>query len=326
LALPLVLQQSVNGISIVLVLGLGFCLAAVCAYFAGLVGSSASPLSSMSLVSLIIGSFILSILLGQHIHLTGDSVQAVLAAGIALIITSTIACMASISLDTIQDLKAGQMVGATPWKQQVMLILGVVVAALVIPFTLQLLFEAYGLGGVMPRPNMDPTQMLAAPQAGLMAAIVQGIFTHHVQWDMMTTGVIIAFIILIVDQFLRRFGLRLPVLAVGIGIYLPIDTTTPLIAGGILSWVVERGLQKRYKTQPDTLAYAHQKGLLLASGLVAGSAVMGVVLAIPFVLAGSSNVLRLIPAHYELWTGIASVVVTLALCIWIKCCICSAKE
>ncbi len=326
LGLPLFLQQSTSWISVILVIVLGFCLAAVCAYFAGLVGSSASPLSSMSLVSLIVGSFVLSLLLGGHIHLTSDSTQAVLAAGIALIITSTIASMASISLDTIQDLKAGQMVGATPWKQQLMLIVGVIVAALVIPLTLQLLFQAYGLGGVMPRPDMDPTQMLAAPQAGLMAAIVQGIFTHNVQWDMMITGVIIAVIILIVDQFLRRFGLRLPVLAVGIGIYLPIDTTTPLIIGGILSWVAERGLQKRYKGKTDVLARAHQKGLLLASGLVAGSAVMGVVLAIPFVLAGSSNVLRLISPHYELWTGIASVIVTLALCIWVKRCICERNE
>lgn len=318
LGLGLILQQSVSWISVLLVLVLGFILASICAYFAGLVGSSANPLSSMSLISLIVSSFILSLLLGSEIHLSSGSDQAIAAAGVAIIITAVIASIAAISNDTMQDLKAGQMVGATPWKQQVMLIIGVIVAALVIPLILQLLFDAYGLSGVMPHPNMDPSQMLAAPQAGLMAAVVQGIFTHNVQWGMMLTGAIIAVAALILDKFTRHIGWRVPVLAVGIGIYLPIDTTMPLVIGGVLSWFVERGLKSKFNGNAEGSARAHQKGLLLASGLVAGSAVMGVILAIPFVIAGTTNVLSIISDKYELWTEIASIIVTLAMCIWIR--------
>ncbi len=207
LHLSMLMQQTISWISVILVLTLGFVLASVCAYFAGLVGSSASPLSSMSLIALIIGSFILSLLLSNTIVLDSTSVQAISIAGIAIILTAVIASIASISLDTLQDLKAGQMVGATPWKQQVMLIVGVIVAALVIPLILQLLLSAYGLNGApLPRPDMDPTQMLSAPQASLMAAVVQGIFTHNVQWDMMSIGGLIAIIALILDNYTRRYG------------------------------------------------------------------------------------------------------------------------
>lgn len=319
LHLSVLMQQTISWISVLLVLTLGFVLASVCAYFAGLVGSSASPLSSMSLIALIIGSFVLSILLSHTIVLDSNSVQAIGTAGIAIILTAVIASIASISLDTLQDLKAGQMVGATPWKQQVMLIVGVIVAALVIPLILQLLLSAYGLNGApLPRPDMDPTQMLSAPQASLMAAVVQGIFTHNVQWDMMSIGGGIAIIALLLDKFTRRFGWRVPVLAVGIGIYLPIDTTMPLVIGGVLSWVVERGIKQKFKNNAQAATRAHQRGLLLASGLVAGSAVMGVLLAIPFVIAGSSDVLSIISSSYIWLTGFASIIVTLGLCIWFR--------
>lgn len=316
LGLPLILQKVVTLVAIFLVLSLGFVLASICAYFAGLVGSSANPLSSMSLISLIIGSFILSILLDSHLHLSVAGAHSVAAAALAIIMTAFIASIAAISNDTIQDLKAGQMVGATPWKQQVMLILGVVVAALIIPLILSLLFNAYGLGGVMPHPGMDPSQMLSAPQAGLMATVVQGIFTHDVQWSMMFIGGIIALIVLYLDAQAMKKGMRVPVLAVGIGIYLPIDTTMPLVIGALLSWFVDRQMKKRLKDNSEHLHRVHQRGLLLASGLVAGSAVMGVIVAIPFVIAGSSNVLSLVPSSFVPYTSLASMVVTAVLCFW----------
>lgn len=319
LGIGIILQQSISWLSVALVLFLGFILASICAYFAGLVGSSANPLSSMALIALIITSFIVSMLLGSQIHLSTGGVQSIAAAGVAIIVTAVIASIASISNDTMQDLKAGQMVGATPWKQQVMLILGVIVAALVIPLILQLLFDAYGFSGAMPRSGMDVTQALAAPQAGLMAAVVQGIFMHNVPWSMMITGAIIAMLAMMLDGYtLRKFGKRIPVLAVGIGIYLPIDTTMPLVIGGVLSWFVERTIHVRFKNHPEAANQSQQKGLLLASGLVAGSAVMGVVLAIPFVIAGSSNVLSLLSSQYAIWTGLASIIVTLLLCYWFR--------
>lgn len=311
-------QQAISWIGVILTVTLGFCVAAVCGYFAGLVGSSANPLSSMTLISLIVTSFLVVAILGPHMALSSNSLQAVAAAGVVVIITAIIAATASICNDTVQDLKAGQMVGATPWRQQIMLILGVVVASLTIPLILELLFQAYGLGGVMPHPNMDPDQMLLAPQAGLMAAVVQGVFTHNVPWDMLFTGAIIAMIALIADHYGKRHGFRIPVLAVGIGIYLPVNTSTPMVIGGILAYLIEHGRKRRHGDEPNHHHRIEQGGLLLASGLVAGAAIMGVLLAIPFAIKGSSNALALVASSHSFATGIASLIVTLALCWWMR--------
>lgn len=311
-------QQTLTWVGVVLTVFLGFAVAAICGYFAGLVGSSANPLSSMALISLIITSFIVVGILGPHIALDASGAQAISAAGVVVIITAIVSSVASISNDTIQDLKAGQMVGATPWRQQAMLILGVVVASLVIPLILELLFQAYGLGGVMPHPNMDPNQMLLAPQAGLMATVVQGIFTHHVEWNMLGTGALIAIIALIADHFAKKRGFRVPVLGVGIGIYLPVSTTTPMVIGGILSYLIEHAGKKRHGQEQHHHHRIEQRGLLLASGLVAGAAIMGVILAIPFALKGSSDVMSLVGPNYATTAGITSIIVTLLLCAWIR--------
>lgn len=302
--------------SVVVIMTLGFALASVCGYFAGLVGSSANPLSSMALISLIVVSFVILLFLHGGVNIANDKLLGIAAAAVAIVITAIIACAACICNDTIQDLKAGQMVGATPWKQQLMLILGVLVAALCIPLILQLLFDAYGLAGVMPHPGMDPSQMLLAPQAGLMAAIVQGIFTHSTQWNMIMIGGVIAVIVLIIDEKVKHRGWRLPVLAVGIGIYLPVDTSMSLVLGGVLSYIVERKLTRKYDQHSDEYKLAHQAGLLLACGLVAGAAIMGVVLAIPFAVKGNSNVLSLMPANYAYLSGLFGFIVTTALCLW----------
>lgn len=302
--------------AVILIMTLGFALASVCGYFAGLVGSSANPLSSLALISLIVVSFIVVLFIQGEVNVSANDLLGIAAAAVAIIITAIIACAACICNDTIQDLKAGQMVGATPWKQQLMLILGVFVAALCIPLILQLLFDAYGLAGVMPHPGMDPSQMLLAPQAGLMAAIVQGIFTHSTQWNMIITGGVIAVIALFFDKKLQQRGWRLPVLAVGIGIYLPVDTSMSLVLGGILSYIVERQLKRKYSHHSEEHKSAHQAGLLLACGLVAGAAVMGVILAIPFAIKGNSNVLNLMPAQFAYLSGFLGFVVTAALCVW----------
>ncbi len=297
----------------------GFIIASVCAYFAGLVGSSTNPLSSLALISLILASGVVLFLLGKHFHFDTSKAQAMEGAGIAILMTALIACTAAISNDTIQDLKAGHMVGATPWKQQVMLIVGVVVAAFVIPGILQLLFNAYGLAGVFPHPGMDPSQMLLAPQASLMAAVAEGMFTHHLAWSMILIGSIIAIASLIIDKWLRRYGKRFPVLAVGLGIYLPVDTSTPLVLGGIISYLVHRQLNKKLSQEtitPSRHRRQMQVGILLASGLVAGAALTGVLLAIPFVIEGSGNALRILPESTKILPEILGTLVTIGLCIW----------
>ncbi len=317
------LHYSVNGVGVLFVLLGGFIFASICAYFAGLVGSSTSPISSMALIALIVVSYALVFLMSQYISLTAQNAESAAIAGTAIIITALIAAVAAISNDTMQDLKAGYMVGATPWKQQVMLMIGVIVAALVMPVILQLLFDAYGLGGVFPRPGMDPSQMLLAPQAGLMAAVVTGIITHNAHWNMAMIGVAIGIGALIADVILKPKGYRVPILAVGIGIYLPVGTASPLVIGGILSYFVNRQIKRRSKKLADAeqgqqfANNAHQCGLMIACGLVAGAAITGVLLAIPFVISGNSDVWDIVPKQDVVYTSIASLIVTLLLCYWV---------
>ena len=125
----------------------------------------------------------------------------ILAIGSSAIICAGI----SISNDTMQDLKVGQLVGATPWKQQVMLIIGVVVSTLVIPPVLDLLYNAYGIAGVFPHPGMNKAQMLMAPQAMLVAAVSQGVLGSNMAWLMIAIGAVIAIICILIDKIVIAF-------------------------------------------------------------------------------------------------------------------------
>jgi len=289
----------------------GFLFSSICAYFTGLVGSTNNPLSGMTLCALIIISLILFAMLGQPLHLLDKihSHQASLhAAAFAIIIGGVVAASAAISNDTIQDLKAGHMVGATPWKQQFMLIVGVFVAALVIPAILNLLFNAYGIAGIYPHPGMDPRQMLSAPQASLMAALVQGVFGHKLPWSYIQFGFALAVVCIIIDTFMKqKYNKRFPVLAVALGVYLPLDASMPLVFGGLLSYLLER----------KQMTHAQrQRGLILACGVVAGAALMGVVLAIPFAIEQSSDALKIVPDSFQHTADLLGVAVFIALFVW----------
>ncbi len=296
----------------------GFVFCSIAAYFAGLIGATNTPVSGLLVASLCILCMLFLALFGMNGGIEGKELL-----GVILGVGSTVIIGAGISIanDTMQDLKVGQMLGATPWKQQVMLILGVLIAAFVVPPILDLLYNAYGIGGVFPRPNMDKSQMLAAPQAGLMAAVAQGVYAHNLQWSMIIVGAIIAVICMLIDQVLKQFGGRLPVLAVGVGIYLPLDSSVPVIIGGILSHIIYTKLKKRYpikKAGNETKITQHKhRGLTLACGIVAGASIMGVVLAIPFALKQSSNALKIMPDHLHYLASFFGVFVTFLLCAWI---------
>ncbi len=311
------LRISISLAAMILTLVIGFLCAAICAFLAGLVGSSTSPISGMTLIAVILASFLLlTILSGTHAFSVPS--QKLGAAAVAVIVCALVAGISAISNDTMQDLKAGHMVGATPWKQQVMLIIGVIVAALVIPLILQLLFDAYGMGGVFPRPGMDPAQALAAPQASLITAVVQGVFNHNLAWNMLAIGALIAVACILADTVLKRFKLRLHVLAVGLGIYLPLAASTPIIVGGFISYLANRKIKKlRHSTTENSIKNTEQQALLLACGLVAGAALMGVLLAIPFAIKGSANALRLINPLYHSFDNTAGLIVTIMLCYWL---------
>jgi putative OPT family oligopeptide transporter len=312
-------------VGVIFVLVTSFFFSSLCGYFAGLIGSSQSPISGVSLSVLLLASLMLLGLFHWSAGFTHNTKHLLEAEGLTIIIGTLVSSTCAITNDTIQDLKAGQIVGATPWKQQVILILGTIVSALVLAPTLELLFNAYGIGGVSPPGrNMDPSQMLSAPQATLMASLVKGAFNHNLPWDLISIGFAVAIVCIIADQFLKPRGMRLPVLAVGLGIYLPLDTSSALIFGGLASYVIERTL-KRQSLKEKASILARQRGLTLACGLVAGACLMGVILAIPFTLAQSTEVLRLMPPHLALLASILGIFSTLGILGWIYRTVCLQK-
>ncbi|OGT59487.1 MAG: oligopeptide transporter, OPT family [Gammaproteobacteria bacterium RIFCSPHIGHO2_12_FULL_43_28] len=312
-----------SGFSTIYILVGGFIFCSIMAYFAGLVGSTNSPVSGLLVSALLVISLVFMAFFSTQTGLGSEEVKATLGAVVAIGSMVVIGAALSIANDTMQDLKVGDIVGATPWKQQVMLILGVVVASFVIPPILQLLYNAYGIGGVFPREGMDPAQMLAAPQAGMMATVAKGAFSNQLEWSMIGTGALIAVICIVIDEFLKKqYGTRLPVLAVGVGIYLPLDSSVPVVIGGLLAYLVQRQLNRRYQQRGDAAVEAklnvhRHRGLLLSCGIVAGASIMGVLLALPFAITESSDALRIMPNELEPFAGIFSIIVTFLLCAWI---------
>ena len=300
--------------TVVYLLVIGFLLATICAYFTGLVGSTNNPLSGILILSVLILGLIYWLLFDL-----GGSTQTGNVAALMIIVITIVACIAAISNENLQDLKAGQMVGATPWKQQLMLGVGVIASALVVGPVLELLFNAYGMAGVFPRSGMDPSQMLPAPQAGLITAVVQGIREHHLNWNMIYIGAGLGVGIILVDEVVKRKkGYRLPSLAVGLGIYLPPSIILPISLGGFVNYLVKRqSKNSRSKKQAEIEHEKQQRGILLACGLVAGSALMGVVLAIPFVIMGTSDALAVVGKGFKPFAEILGVFSTVFLCYWL---------
>ncbi len=267
---------------------LGFVASAIASYLVGLVGTSSLPISGLAIASI---TFIAVLLIGIiGTQLTFDNPQyAAHAAGIAIIFASIICLCASLGGDNMQDLRAGYALGATPWKQQFILFLGVLAGSLVIIPVLDLLLNAYGIGDILPRAGMDPTKALVAPQATIMAAVAEGVFLGKINNVMFSIGVGIAIIVVIIDHYLQKSGskIRMPVLAFGLGMYLPMTMVTALFLGGVLSYI----LHKRFKMNEA----AERRGILVAAGLIAGEALTGITLAIPFSLSPVGENALMIP-------------------------------
>ncbi|GKY12891.1 oligopeptide transporter, OPT family protein [Campylobacter jejuni] len=283
---------------------IGFFVAAACGYMAGLVGSSSSPISGIGLIGVIISSIVFLVL---GVELFQDPMLSKFAVALAIFTTSVILATAAISNDNLQDLKTGYLVGATPWKQQVALLVGCVFGALAIVPVLNLLYQAYGFVGAMPREGMDASSALAAPQANLMSTIAQGIFHHNIEWGYMAFGVFVGILMIIIDKILKGTQkMSLPPLAVGIGIYLPPAVNIPLVIGGILKYIVMQHLTKKYAKnshKEEKLASCEQRGTLFASGLIVGESIFGVIIAgitvFSVSMGGSENPLALNLANFH---------------------------
>ncbi len=247
----------------VIMLVFGFLFSAVAGYMAGLVGSSNNPISGVTIATILFSSLLLLLIKG-----TG-SVEG--AAG-AVIIGAVVCCAAAIAGDNMQDLKAGYILGATPWKQQIMQIVGTLSAAVALGLTLDILHSAYTIG----------SEALPAPQATLMKSVAEGVFQGNLPWNFVITGVALGVLIIAADLFQKGRGsdFRIPILAVAVGIYLPITLSTPIFIGGMVSHYT----RKHRANNPQ-----NKQGLLFASGLITGEALMGILVAVPIFISGNKT-------------------------------------
>lgn len=291
---------------------IGFLVSAVSGYMAGLVGSSNSPVSGIGLLAIIVISLVLLYVFHLNHDLASQTTKSFVVA-LAVFTTSVVFSVSCISNDNLQDLKTGHLVGATPWKQQLALIFGIVIGALVLAPVLNSLYQAYGFAGALPRPDMDLSHVLVAPQATLMAAISSGIITHTMEWDMLLIGVAIGIGILIVNGLLVRYyqTQSLSILSVGIGIYLPAAINTTLIMGGILAWFVSKLIC--HSRNSEALKHV---GTLLACGFIVGSSIFGIVLAILIQASGLESPLKLMSASFTPIANALGLAFFLLLVIW----------
>jgi putative OPT family oligopeptide transporter len=273
----------------------GFLFCSVSAYMAGLVGSSNNPVSGITICTILFASLVLMVLIGRNAPLGPVA---------AIMIGAVVCCAACIGGDNLQDLKCGYIVGATPWKQQVMLAIGAASSALVMAPVLNLLLKAYGIGVPTPE-HPDP---LIAPQATLMASVAKGMFGGQLPWSMIVLGAVIGAAVIAWDLWLKARGstFRAPVLAVAVGIYLPLELSVPIFLGGLVAHLVERRVGAA--GQGEDAERSMRNGLLFAAGMITGEALMGILIAIPIVTSGRADVLALPEGlHFGGWLGLVIV-------------------
>jgi len=268
--------------ALVFIVVFGLMIAAVCGYMAGLIGASNAPVSGIGILSVVAAALMLVGLFGRDQD--AGTTEALVA--YALIVTGVVFGVATISNDNLQDLKTGQLVGATPWKQQVALVIGVVFGSLVIPPVLDLLNTAFGFAGM---PGAGPNA-LPAPQAALISSLAKGVLGGNLNWTMIGWGAVAGVILVILDEVLGAAGrLRLPPLGVGIGIYLPMAAILPVVAGSVVGHFYDRWADRR----PDP-EFARRMGVLTATGLIVGESLWGVGFAGIVAASGSDAPLALV--------------------------------
>lgn len=310
------------GVNILYLLVAGFVFSAICAYFSGMVGMTASPVSGINIAALILVTLIFQTFISLKASGAPEAnAMLINAAGLTIIITTIIACAGTMANGNIQDLKTGQLVGATPWKLEIMLIIGTIVATVVAPPIIDVLYNVYGMGGSMPRPGMDPADMLPAPQAALIAAVSNGMLSHNLPLTMVMIGVVLAVAVLGLNCALKKQKFSVSLIAFAIGIYLPMSITMPLFLGSAIAFLVQRRHRHRRDAhQPEAIERSQRQqhnGILIACGLVAGGSLMGILLAIPFAIAGSPEVLSLVTAGFAPIATTLGALVTVLVCYWL---------
>jgi putative OPT family oligopeptide transporter len=280
----------------------GFLFSSVSGYMAGLVGSSNNPVSGITICTILFASLVLMWMVGGH-----SSIGAV-----AVVFIGAVVCnAAAVAGDNLQDLKAGQLLGATPWRQQLMLCVGVLASAAVMAPVMNVLLFAYGIG----EPAHPGVKALPAPQANLVKSVAEGMFGGTLPSVMIAIGALIGALIIVLDLYLKRRGARwsAPVLAVAVGIYLPLDVSTPILAGGIVAELVDRW--HRTHSPGRDHERLKQNGMLFAAGLITGEALLGIFIALCIWISRNPDVLALnAEAIGGKWWAAA---ILLGICFWI---------
>jgi putative OPT family oligopeptide transporter len=283
-------------LSLAYVVVVGVVIASVCGYMAGLIGASNSPVSGVGILAVVGISLLLLIFFGRGE--TAEETNALIA--YALFATAIVFSIATISNDNLQDLKTGQIVGATPWRQQVALVIGVIFGSLAIPPVLGLLNETFGFTGA---PGAGENA-LAAPQAMLISTLGKGVLGGDLEWPLLGLGALIGVVVIIADEVLGRMGKRrLPPLGVGMGIYLPMALTFMIVVGTVLGHLYEKWAEKQ--KDPET---AKRLGVLGATGLIVGESLFGVLYALIVWLSGNDAPLAIVGEDFEpvaMWGGAA---------------------
>ncbi|CUT16902.1 MULTISPECIES: OPT family oligopeptide transporter [Candidatus Ichthyocystis] len=271
----------------------GFLFCCVAGYMSGVIGSSNSPVSGVTLSTLLMSSFLLLSLLGP------SSKEGPIA---AIMIAAVVCCAASIAGDNLQDLKAGYVLGATPWKQQIMISVGALSSVFVIAPVLNLLLHAYGIGS----PSLEHTDALPAPQAVLMMSVTTGIFGKGLPWMIIVIGGFIAIVVGIIGIILKKKNSRwsASILAVSVGLYLPLEVCAPTLIGGLINEFLYRRMKKRNIDVSSGI----KLGLLVSAGFVTGEALVGILTAIPIVIFGDRNILAVARAPFGGWPGALALV------------------
>ncbi len=280
----------------------GFLFSSVSGYMAGLVGSSNNPVSGITICTILFASLVLMSMIGK---------DAAIGAVAVVLIGAVVCSAASVAGDNLQDLKAGHLIGATPWRQQVMLAIGALASAAVMAPIMNVLLFAYGIG----EPAHAGVKALPAPQANLVKSVAEGMFGGTLPFGMIAFGAVIGVLIVLVDLQLKRRGSRwsAPVLAVAVGIYLPLDTSTPILAGGLVAEFVDRWHARH--TAPAMLEQRKQNGMLFAAGLITGEALIGILIAIMIWASNNPNIMVL-GREWPAGQWIAAVLL-FGLCYWI---------
>src|SRR5881394_3792286 len=301
---------TIGGVAYVVLMS--FFVSAVTGYMAGLIGSSNSPLSGIGIL-VVIGAALL-LVIGVKPYVSPDAGKSLMA--FALFTTAVIFSVAAIANNNLQDLKTGQLVDATPWKQQVALVIGVIAGAIVIPPVLNLVNHAYSFVGA-PGAEMRP-HPLPAPQAGLISSLGQGVITGEIDWSLIRTGGLIGVCIILLDEILARTTrhMRVPPLAVGLGIYLPTQSTLMIVVGAIAGWLFDRRADRTARPEATK-----QLGVLLASGMIVGEGILGVVISAIIVFSGKDAPLALAGPGFEtagkILGGLAFAAIAIGLYRWI---------